>query len=173
VSAKDTSSKKKVDFLDNSEDDEEKDLGDEYAGKIRTKAEVDAENAKAEQGADDNSSGFCLKASSNLFDRSQAPIQAAAVSSSATDDSGMKFGGVKPTFFNKAKQGNLLNKAAFPELGSFSDIQDKKPTNQEGKGNAEEAVSSNPFMSSAARPMGEGFSGARREDEDRERRPAA
>lgn len=119
-----------------------------------------------------------MKASGNMFDRTQVPRQAVGEisSSAATDSSGMKFGG-KPTFFNKAKVGNLLNKGEFPELGSFSEVQDKKPVNQEGKGNVEEDLSSRPFMSSAARPMGEGFSGARRDEGERfgerEQRPAA
>lgn len=48
VTVKETSTKKKVDFLDNSDDDEDKELGDEFKGKIRTKAEVDAENKQKE-----------------------------------------------------------------------------------------------------------------------------
>lgn len=60
-------------------------------------------------------------------------------------------------FFNKNKTGGVLaNKNEFPELGSFSEMQDKGPKPQRTEGGSEDAGEKFDFMSSA-RPMGTGF----------------
>jgi len=58
-------------------------------------------------------------------------------------------------FFNKSKQGALLAKSEFPELGSVSEMMDKGPSAKRTEGAAEEVGEKYDFMSSA-RPMGAG-----------------
>jgi len=135
-----------------SDEDEERDLGDEFKGKIRTMQDVDKERRINEQKDIDNVQGFGLERPSASFgDDVQLSSSAAA---KTKNESGVQFSKGKPTFFNKSKQAGLLAKSEFPELGSVSEMQDKGPAGKKADDEDDEANEKNPFLSSAARPSG-------------------
>ena len=152
VAPQEKPAKKPVNFMADSDEDEDRDLGDEFKGKIRTMQDVDKERRVKEQKDIDTVQGFGLERASAATDAEVSLSSSAAAKT--TNDSGMKFSKGKPMFFNKNKQAGLLAKSEFPELGSVSEMQDKGPSAKKAEDEDEKTGDKFDFLSSAARPSG-------------------